>query len=812
MPLFKSDRPKVFGQTRQAGSSPRTALVQQYAKPLEQMTWSGFQHGLNSSVHSSQIVQTECAELLNFKINKGGRLETRPAMVQVNGTSAVTGEITRIRRVVIGGTTYTLIADTDSKLYYLDGSDNIVLIGQLNTTAAGDIHITSYKDVALVSDGSYLKYVDTITPAQTDIKMAYSDTEFKAVGHQVFNGDAVDVGYDAVGDGTTSRVAVKFTTDTWPASPTVTLKPTAATAYLTMVGNGFTGTDNVDVMIRIRKVSDDSVSAEAVLVEAPINGKLSPTTPASFTGDFLTGTINAELLSNTDYYASVEYANGDGTNHVAVRGATPGTTGTDGTGYAYAGSWATPTGNTLTPKISARPGLPPVADMITVHNLRPWVVGNTEPGRVYFGALTYLDWGKDGSGGRVGAVDTDPNTYAIGGMASLFGELWFFGKKEQPYLAKLTGASPTEFAVQQQYQRVWADQDNIAVTQNDIWFTSEAGVDAISGVQEFGDLRTYSYSDPINDRIVKYFTSTNTFGEYYSVDGQYIISSPDYRRSLVVHTKIPVQDPYGVGIRYPWTEYEFMRDDLSNTSYFKWTLSDNGTNEYFLEAAAGGDPGVLEPDFMTKDDINLASGTPGSLSQWGFGFGDNDTLGYSTIYYRDDDGDPDTYGVKLRSVMRPTAFGEIDNELFIGSTCGNVYKLTTQEYKELDKYGINFQLRTSYIQSPFNPLNVLGAFLSAFSLTGAEVAMYFHVNFNLFEYEDSTVYSLPLSDSLLIDNMTMDIDDAIFSIDPSNFVVADDNINFNGYSVNVKLKDIKLVGNPLFINGVVLKYKQYLLT
>lgn len=79
-------------------------------------------------------------------------------------------------------------------------------------------------------------------------------------------------------------------------------------------------------------------------------------------------------------------------------------------------------------------------------------------------------------------------------------------------------------------------------------------------------------------------------------------------------------------------------------SGYSWTLSSSGTNEYYLRTAANGNPGFAATPALVY--INAASATSGSLGsltagQWGYG--DNDTLGYSTIYVRLSDGtDPDS--------------------------------------------------------------------------------------------------------------------------------------------------------------------------
>jgi len=80
---------------------------------------------------------------------------------------------------------------------------------------------------------------------------------------------------------------------------------------------------------------------------------------------------------------------------------------------------------------------------------------------------------------------------------------------------------------------------------------------------------------------------------------------------------------------------------IRNSTY-KWTASGSGTNEYYLELTDGGDPSVDEPVNVYEDSTAMTIGTMGSLSAGEWDYGDNDTLGYNTIYVRlTDSADPD---------------------------------------------------------------------------------------------------------------------------------------------------------------------------
>lgn len=76
---------------------------------------------------------------------------------------------------------------------------------------------------------------------------------------------------------------------------------------------------------------------------------------------------------------------------------------------------------------------------------------------------------------------------------------------------------------------------------------------------------------------------------------------------------------------------------------YMWTASGSGTGEFYVELAAGGDPSLTDPDGVRENGQDMTRGVLGSLNPGQFAYGDNDALGYSTIYVRlTDDADPDS--------------------------------------------------------------------------------------------------------------------------------------------------------------------------
>lgn len=87
-----------------------------------------------------------------------------------------------------------------------------------------------------------------------------------------------------------------------------------------------------------------------------------------------------------------------------------------------------------------------------------------------------------------------------------------------------------------------------------------------------------------------------------------------------------------------------------------WTASGSGTGEYYY------DTDTAQPLKVLADDVELVSGSLGSLAEGEFGYGDNDTIGSSRIYVRiAGDADPDTAPAVMKYVVEQsvTVTGQI---------------------------------------------------------------------------------------------------------------------------------------------------------
>ena len=90
---------------------------------------------------------------------------------------------------------------------------------------------------------------------------------------------------------------------------------------------------------------------------------------------------------------------------------------------------------------------------------------------------------------------------------------------------------------------------------------------------------------------------------------------------------------------------KYARLDPTNyrSATYKWTASAGGTSEYYCELSGDGDPSIAKPKALLINNIVATEGTVGSLNAGEWDYGDNDSLGYSTLYARlSDDTDPDT--------------------------------------------------------------------------------------------------------------------------------------------------------------------------
>jgi len=744
-----------------------------------------FRHGLNTYVSADRIATTEASKLVNWMIRKGGSLVSRPSLIQYSASATMSySSVDYICETNIGGTLYILLIDANKRLYYLNESLVPTLIGTLEGAAT----IMSYNNVGVIFDGSYIKYLSSISA----IKMAY-DGGSGTTGVQFTNLALIQDTFLALGNATNSRIAQKFTSQAWDTGYTIPI--TQVEVYLDKVG---TPTGSVTAVLR--KVSDGSLMASKVLCDA---SEVTSDIPTKFTVLFTSADITVEMSPSTVYYASIEYAGGDVANYVKVM---CNNIGSGGLSYYYDGSWhADATKNCV---LSVSPGRSPKGKFGTIWNKRPWVAGDSSnKGSVWYGNLSIFDWSTANGGGYISMVDDNSTNFEVGAMESFYGNLYVFGTQAQPYLVKISGTQPSDYAQEMTFQRPWATHKTLAAAVNDLWYSTAEGTAPVSGVQEYGDLRTFFASDPISDRFEKYWNSTTSIADYYPDDGQVWVVL-DYHRVLVCHTKLATTDLNEGGARYPWSEYEFYRNDLS-TSTGKWTKSGSGTNEYYYTTAAEGDPGiVVQPDYIMMDGVILTKGTVGTLLDHGWDYSNNDALGFSTVYVRDESGDPDTTGVSIRSILKPKSFGKTGSYFLIGGSDGLVYRMDRTDYKDLSTIQINPILNTAYVELPFAESNFNELQLLASSIGGGSVKLEFFVNGQHGTAAANITIALAIKDNLTVSEYTMDVEDMLFTVSPTFAAPLYQYVNFNCRSVMISMNNITMSGYPIYNNGIMLKYRR----
>ena len=742
------------------------------------LAFMGWPLGLHTSIRPTGLKQQELVECVNFMVfDQAGVLKARPAINKYTTVATTDNSaVKEIKKVFIGATAYELLVDAAFKLYYLDGDPKPVAIGTLE----GPCQIVPYNGVAVLLDGSFIKYLDGVS----SIKIAYDDGTGSS-GYQFSNLAGADDSTLALGNGTNVRIAWKFTSQSWTAG--YTIPPTKVTVELSAEG-----TPNASaITAKLRLVSDDSVLASKVL-EADASDLTVASEQVSTT--FTDSDITTKMSPGVAYYMSIEHAGGDGANYVKVHCSD---VSSGGAAFIYQAAWAADTG--ANPIMGLRPGMPPKAEFGTVWKSRLFTNDPDSPGYVRFCNLTHLDWSTPDFGGYVGAVDEDANSFPVGGISTLYNDLLVYGKQDHPYLAMLQGDTPADYSLPVLFQKIWTTHKTLINIISDVWGASYDGAFPVTGVQEYGDIRSMYASERVIDRIQQYWATSTALAGYWPEEAQYWLVMPTYHRILVARTKLPTEGGY------PWFEYELYRNDLRRALY-KWTLSGSGTSEYYLELAAGGNPSILEPDFLTVSNAKWTAGTVGSLSDHTWGYGNNDGLGFNTVYLRDESGDPDVTELDIRDVMVPTSLEAIGGNIHIGGSDGFVYYFDSSTVKDMSTHQIHPRFKTAYVNLPFKHINVDHFQFFGGALAGANMDVAIYTNERYLTPILTFAHNQVHSDALTLGEATMTLADAGFPLAAEAGLYPPwRQLNFNCRSIQLELKNIDLVGYPLFVDGLLLR-------
>lgn len=112
---------------------------------------------------------------------------------------------------------------------------------------------------------------------------------------------------------------------------------------------------------------------------------------------------------------------------------------------------------------------------------------------------------------------------------------------------------------------------------------------------------------------------------------------------------------------------------LVSAGRYSWTASGSGTNEYYVRTDTGTDPFLLPPNNVYEDGTAMTGGTLGSLAAGEYQYGDNDSLGYDTVYVRlTDNTDPqskdDAYVETEAQIVSPYNYGVLSEITFTQSS------------------------------------------------------------------------------------------------------------------------------------------------
>jgi len=548
--------------------------------------------GLNTVSPDSMITANEFVTGLNLKLNDFGQLVTRQGLKKLSSVAMDdAASIKHIARIPIGASTYTFVVDENYKIYKYTGAEGSMNPGSELATLEGDATIEAFNGYGIILDGGYIKRTNGTT-----VTLAYDDGE-GTTGYNYTNLCETCNTTTSLYSGATTRAGAKFTTQAWTAGYTIPL--TYFDVWLSKEGT-LTGT----VSAKLYDSTGATVRATATTTYSNTD-LTSNAMKMRFTFDDAYG-----MSPSTAYIASIEYSSDDSSNYVKVHS---NTVAAGGDHYYYDGSWhAAATKDTV---IGIKPGRPPKGAFGDVKSTRLHVAGDPDnPGRDWFSNLnTVLDWSttcgilstntgyeEDGAG-YVSSIDDNANSYPIGGQIAFMDDLYFFGQAQQPFLAKLTGKTPNEFTISPLYQQIYTDHKTLKGLPNDIWFTSGKSVHNMAGVQDYGDIRTFSPGDPIKDKVIDYFDS-DAFAGYNPEDGQYLLQLSGYDNILVCHTANPIISQNGTK-RYIWTEYKFK--DLTPSAFAEF-------DGYFYVGCTDGhlyrlDSTIVE-DSGTLPDVEYQSG------------------------------------------------------------------------------------------------------------------------------------------------------------------------------------------------------------
>ena len=522
-------------------SALKNTLSRHRNPKISDVVFGPWPSGLATAVQPEQMRHGQLYEALNIIQIKNGYYRTR------DGTSLVcsgcTGSVVQVDDIKVNGTWYTIISDTDNKLYY-DNSGTATAIATLE----GEARFFGFMGLLIITDGSYIKAWDG-----TSVFILYDDGTGSTSPYQVNNRDDTPTTDKPLGDGTVTSVELAFTSQGWDAG--YTIPPTHA--YATMYKGGSpTGT------VTAKLTTDLGVEMASKAISTNVEDFVTDSNGLEYEAIFTSSDITTEMSPSTSYKIVLEYSGGDASNYVNVKAI-----------------------DASTPQISLKPGKPPKMAFGLVNKEKIYGIegiNGTNPGWLRYCARgNHLDWSSPYSGGYVGAVDQRATNYPIGGIASWYDDVWIFGTPRQPFFGKLSGSTPSDYMIQNTLQKVSGDYKSTVVTPDDIIFLHPSGVDFLSSVQEYGDIAAVSQTDDIRDQIHSYFSDSAVAG-YEPLWGLYLLKMAGTDYTYAIHTRFKTMKYKGrKGYSYsPVTRFKFAFTDTV-------TAFGNGDGYLYIGTDAG---------------------------------------------------------------------------------------------------------------------------------------------------------------------------------------------------------------------------------
>lgn len=145
--------------------------------------------------------------------------------------------------------------------------------------------------------------------------------------------------------------------------------------------------------------------------------------------------------------------------------------------------------------------------------------------------------------------------------------------------------------------------------------------------------------------LAKNFTVTRFGALENRVGTKYIATTPedavtDTGKAVLVPFTFATGQNYMLefteGVMRVYLDKALVLHDLTDSLTFGWSISGSGTSEYYADAAGAGivDPDIDLPTFIIEDGTTMTKAAAGSLTAGEWAYGDNDTLGFDTVYVR----------------------------------------------------------------------------------------------------------------------------------------------------------------------------------